>query len=191
MKRSLSSKLLFVAILLASGLVGVGATRHSAKPRLRQITFEAERYAYTPNRVKVNVGDTLKITLRSRDVTHGFYLEGFDLNAYARPQLPAFFVQERGTESGEGDYRMVQTYTFVVDKIGKFRYRCSVTCGTMHPFMQGELIVGPNYPYTTAISLSIGLMLGALVYYGRAGRSGGKNDLPLPKLRAPSEENDR
>jgi plastocyanin len=204
MQRTVKSKLIFVGILLVSGAVGIGATRQTAKPRLREITFEAEKYAYTPSRLKVNVGDTLKISMVSKDVTHGFYLEGFDFNAYVRPELPGFFLEVRDSgedeeeeeeeeeedEGGQSTYRLVQTYTVVVDRIGKFRYRCSVTCGTMHPFMQGELIVGPNYPYTTAISLSIGLMLGALFYFSQTGRSEKKSrdesqPADKPKLKAP------
>jgi plastocyanin len=193
MKQTLKSKLIFVGILVLSGLVGVGATRQTAKPKLREITFEAHKYAYTPARLKVNVGDTLKITLRTRDVTHGFYLEGFDFNAYVRPQTRGFFVQQRDaedSEDGEDSFEEVQTYTLVVDKIGKFRYRCSVTCGPMHPFMQGELVVGPNYPYTTAISLSIGLMLGALLYFFQTERNAeekGKENLAEGQISSKGE----
>jgi heme/copper-type cytochrome/quinol oxidase subunit 2 len=33
----------------------------------------------------------------------------------------------------------------VADQPGSFRFRCSVTCGALHPFMIGKLNVGPNW----------------------------------------------
>jgi hypothetical protein len=46
-----------------------------------------------------------------------------------------------GNQRGSGpDYPL----TFVADRPGTFRLRCSVTCGAMHPFMIGKLQVGNN-----------------------------------------------
>ena len=53
---------------------------------------------------------------------------------------------------------------FVADKVGKFRFRCSVACGTLHPFMIGELIVGPNLPYLRAVGLAL-VVLAATLYF--------------------------
>lgn len=141
----------------------MGAVRYSSAPKLRKITFEAEKYAYTPARLKVNVGDTLLIKLVSKDVTHGFYLEGYDFDAFARAQFPYFFLKKYDEESNKFVHETVQSYQLVVDKPGKFRYRCSVTCGSMHPFMQGELIVGPNYLYAATIGICFGLIVASVL----------------------------
>ncbi|NIR49392.1 MAG: hypothetical protein GWN62_15515 [Aliifodinibius sp.] len=156
----------FIVIMLISGVIGMGAVRYTSKPTLREITFEAEKYAYTPARLKVNLGDTLLIKLVSKDVTHGFYLEGYDFDAFARAQFPYFFVKKYDEESKKFDHETVQSYRLLMDKPGKFRYRCSVTCGSMHPFMQGELIVGPNYAYAATIGLSFGLMIASVLLMG-------------------------
>lgn len=36
------------------------------------------------------------------------------------------------------------SFTFVAEQPGIFRFRCSVTCGELHPFMIGKLKVGQN-----------------------------------------------
>ncbi|MFQ6673349.1 MAG: hypothetical protein ACE5GH_01035 [Fidelibacterota bacterium] len=164
----IKSRLLFLAVVLISGVVTTGAVRDRASPRLREITFEAKKYAYRPHRIHVNLGDTLRIRLVSRDVTHGFFLEGFGIDAYVRAQYPYFYVRTTGGgEEEEGEYDVVESYTLIASKTGKFHYRCSITCGPMHPFMQGEMIVGPNYPYRAAMGLTVGVMIASLLGFSR------------------------
>jgi heme/copper-type cytochrome/quinol oxidase subunit 2 len=45
--------------------------------------------------------------------------------------------------------------TFVADKEGSFRLRCSVTCGAFHPFMTGKLEVGQNLLIWRATALAV------------------------------------
>jgi cytochrome c oxidase subunit 2 len=160
------NKLKVAGILLVCGIAAVLMSHYAYQPQLREVTFEAEQYAYTPARLKVNVGDTLKLKLVSKDVTHGFYLEGYDFDAYARSQFPYFFIRKYNADSGKMESETVQDHTIILDKRGKFRYRCSVTCGSMHPFMQGELIVGPNYAYAATVGLSFGLLVASIMFIG-------------------------
>ncbi len=161
MKRILMKKLLRVGLLLLlGGVTGFLWARYPlTPPQQRSLTITAHKYAYDPPVLEVNRGDRVRIRLVARDVTHGFYLEGYDLDAKARPDNPTFWL--RRPSQGEA-YEEVKEISFVADRTGKFHYRCSITCGYMHPFMQGELIVRPNYLYPASLGLLAALAVGML-----------------------------
>lgn len=151
-----------LAALIAGTVLWQGLGR--PQPVERSLTLEAQKYGYTPAVIRVNRGDRITLRLKAKDVTHGFFLEGYDIEAKARPEMPLFWMRRPST--GE-DYRTVEEIHFVADREGKFRYRCSVTCGYMHPFMQGELIVGPNRLFSTSILLAVAVTLLSLVWFAR------------------------
>lgn len=122
------------------------------------IVVLAKQYDYQPNRIVVNQGDVIHIRLGSYDVVHGFYLEGYDIEAEVYPgKIPFKFRHP----SEKGKFSLVEEIVFTADRAGKFRYRCSVTCGPLHPFMLGELIVRPNYPYHIGMGATFGVLLAA------------------------------
>ena len=86
----------------------------------------ASIFEFSPAVLVVNPGDRVTIELTSIDVVHGLYLDGYSLQVSADPG-------------------QTETLTFTADRSGSFRFRCSVTCGDLHPFMIGKLRVGPNY----------------------------------------------
>ena len=108
-----------------------------------QVTLDARMFAFEPARLRVNQGDQVTITLVSTDVVHGFYLDGYGIDVRAEPGKPA-------------------QASFVADKQGKFRFRCSVSCGALHPFMIGELIVGPNVPLWRALAALLVVAVGTI-----------------------------
>ena len=84
----------------------------------------------------------LKIT--SKDVTHGFYLDGYGIKEVLYTDVTV-------------------TVKFVANQVGKFTFRCAVTCGNFHPYMIGELRVQPNVTFYTGIvlaSLIVMMMIG-------------------------------
>ncbi|MCL4299345.1 MAG: cupredoxin domain-containing protein [Anaerolineae bacterium] len=117
-------------------------------PTTRHFTLDSRQFAYEPGTLQVNQGDTVIISLTASDVVHGLYLDGYGLKTRVEP--------------GQS-----QTIQFVADKPGKFRYRCSVSCGTLHPFMIGELIVGPNTTFDRAVALLALVVGGMLIYLWR------------------------
>jgi len=117
----------------------------TAKPQTREIRLEASRFAYSPERIKVNKGDHVILTFAPQDVTHGVYIDGYDMKAEAAPGKTAVL-------------------DFVADKPGTFRVRCSVNCGELHPFMIGLLAVQPNSPFIGAAMAVLLVGLGATAY---------------------------
>lgn len=148
---------LFVVVLFAAG--GVWACgRRSGAAETRVIQMTARQYAFSPATIRVNLGDTLVFRLQSADVMHGFYLEGHDVEAVITPQSP--YVELRHPSTPDARPQKVEEIVVTANRTGKFRYRCSHTCGTMHPFMMGELIVAPNRLYIASTWGLAGLTLG-------------------------------
>jgi cytochrome c oxidase subunit II len=116
----------------------------------REVRILARQYAYAPGVLRVSQGDRVTLVLEAEDVTHGLYLDGYDVDLVAVP----------GRASRA---------TFVADRPGKFRLRCSKVCGTLHPFMLGELIVTPNSLFWRAIGITVLAAVGTVVFL-RAGR---------------------
>ena len=113
-------------------------------PTDRTFHIQASRFEYTPAVLTANPGDRVTIELTATDVVHGLSIDGYNLATTADPGQTA-------------------RLTFVADRQGSFRFRCTVTCGNMHPFMIGKLEVGQNLMFWRAIALS-GLALVAGIW---------------------------
>jgi len=99
------------------------------KPGLRQIgdkEYEAVMvgfiFSYAPDKLEVPAGSTVKFTITSKDVVHGFQIVGTNVNMMTVP--------------GEVNHL---TYTF--DKPGEYLILCNEYCGAGHEVMQARLIV--------------------------------------------------
>jgi heme/copper-type cytochrome/quinol oxidase subunit 2 len=133
---------------------------HLIKPKDVYFHIVAQRFFYTPNTIVVNQGDRVHLYLSSKDVTHGFYLEGYDTDAIIRPGITEIQVQHPLISS---KYFPAKSIVFTASKSGKFRYRCSITCGYLHPFMMGVMIVKPNSLFYQAIGLMLGILLASFI----------------------------
>jgi len=146
------NKAIALAIWVALALVIAFAPLPAgAAPAERHVRLEARSFDYSPNVIRVNRGDRVVLTLEAVDVVHGFYLDGHDVQVEAEPGLPA-------------------QVSFVAGQPGKFRFRCSVSCGPLHPFMIGELIVEPN-PFWRALGLALVATLGTLTFASEVRRT--------------------
>lgn len=136
------------ASLLMFGLVGVGIAAippfsDPGPPTTQRVVVVAGDFTYLPSEVRINPGDEVMLRLESQDVVHGLAIDGYDVNLTAEPGRPA-------------------EVTFTADKPGKFRFRCSVACGSLHPFMVGNLRVGPDRLLWKTAGLTILATLGGI-----------------------------
>ncbi len=116
-----------VLTIAALGVILFASTGQAVTvSREKMIEVRARKFSYSPNIIDVNKGDTVVLKLISEDVTHGFFLDGYDVEMYVHP--------------GE-----TRTVMIKADKTGRFAFRCSMTCGELHPYMIGYFRVRPNY----------------------------------------------
>jgi cytochrome c oxidase subunit 2 len=132
----------FVGLAL---VVSLRPTPIPTAPVTHHVTMTADQFAFDPPVLQVNRGDRVLLTLQAADVVHGFYLDGYGIETRVEPGIS-------------------QQVEFTADRVGKYRYRCSVSCGTLHPFMIGELVVTPNLPFARALGLTL-VVLGATLFY--------------------------
>jgi len=105
-------------------------------PSERVIRVEASRYAYSPPVLKVNRGDRVTLELVATDVVHGLSIDSYGLETSAEPGRTARLI-------------------FDANRVGTFRFHCTVTCGNMHPFMTGKIQVGNDYVMWRAAGLAL------------------------------------
>jgi heme/copper-type cytochrome/quinol oxidase subunit 2 len=113
----------------------------ASTPIERTFHIEASRFKYSLAILSVNPGDRVTIELAAMDVVHGLSIDGYNLETTSDPGQTA-------------------RLTLIADHQGSFRFRCTVTCGNMHPFMIGKRQVGQNNLLWRAAMLA-GLVLAA------------------------------
>ena len=82
----------------------------------------ARKWEFVPATIEVDEGDTVLLTIKSEDVSHGFFLSAFNVKETLSPGKTV-------------------NIEFVADKKGTFSFVCSVFCGDGHSRMAGTLVV--------------------------------------------------
>jgi cytochrome c oxidase subunit 2 len=155
-----------VAATAVAGAAAMGWTLAGAPtaPEDRTFHVRARSFAFEPAVLRVRQGDRVTLHLAAEDVVHGFFLEGHGIDATLFPLRREFDLRVAGKRE------KANAVTFTADRAGKYRYRCSVSCGAMHAFMSGELIVEPNRLWPSAAAAAVGLSLVAVLVLGRKAR---------------------
>lgn len=128
--------------------IGAGLNTGAVAPaqEVKKIHVKLSTFKFRPSVIKVNQGDSVQLVLEGVDLTHGFYIDGYDI----------------GMEVKHAETKVLE---FVADKAGAFRIRCNVPCGNLHPFMTGKLIVEPDYRGYAFLLASFALPALALLYF--------------------------
>ena len=91
----------------------------------RTIDVTVSRYAFSPERIEVHVGDRVRLNIASVDGTHGFQVKALGLNAHIPAGGRTVAVDVTPTE------------------VGTFEINCSEYCGRGHGRMKASFIVMP------------------------------------------------
>lgn len=102
----------------------LGLAPASQPPQPRKVVIEAERFSFSPSRIKLTEGEEIDIVLRSADTAHGFEVEGTDISI----RIP---------KRGRGEV----VVRYKASAAGRFKYECNRMCGAGHHFMRGEIVV--------------------------------------------------
>ncbi len=134
----------YVVIILGTLIIAIFPLRNTqGVPGDKVLEIKASQFQFTPGTIRVKPGDQITISLTSLDVAHGIYLDGYNLNL-------------------EADPGQTNSLTFKADREGVFRFRCSISCGSLHPFMIGKLQVGSNLLFLRGAGISLLVVLAVL-----------------------------
>jgi cytochrome c oxidase subunit 2 len=93
---------------------------------VKEFEITASRFEFQPEKIEVQEGDRVKLTLRSTDTKHGLAIA--ELNVKVK-------IPKGGAPV---------TTEFVASQPGTFVIKCSEYCGPGHKKMLGTLVVAPK-----------------------------------------------
>ena len=123
MKRIRRARLLATAMLPMLAMIPV-QDRAQERPPDRRIEIVAERFNYSPSRIRVRRGATVEFVLTSDDTYHGFFFPQFGVNLMISPP---------------GKDEATVRITFA--EAGEYVFECSRPCGAGHNTMRGVVVV--------------------------------------------------
>ena len=118
-KNILPSLLAFVSLCAISLLTGAG---HVSAKDVPVVEITAKRFAFSPDKITLKRGQTVKLRLHSEDVTHGFFLRPLKLDE----EIPAGQTTE---------------VTVTPQEAGTFTTICDHFCGANHGNMNMTIVV--------------------------------------------------
>ena len=113
----------FLMALIVATALAAQDPRSTAKPD-KVVSISAERFAFSPSKIKLKQGMVVEFVITSEDTDHGFRIPSANIDA-AIPQ------------QGKGELKI----RFVAKEKGVFPFECSRACGAGHNLMRGTIVV--------------------------------------------------
>jgi cytochrome c oxidase subunit 2 len=112
-----------LCLILLAAIPVAGQEAPARKPD-RRVNITAERFTFSPSRIKVKQGQEVEFIVTSEDTSHGF-------------RIPAAGIDAEVPQQGKGELRV----RFIAREKGRFAFECSRPCGAGHNLMRGEIVV--------------------------------------------------
>lgn len=114
----------WILLLGGSAVLWAGVRSHAQEqaPTRRDFTLSAHKFAFSPNRIEVQRGDIVRVTLQAEDIAHSFTIDDYRIAKRAAPGQPV-------------------TFEFRADQPGTFRFYCNLKQDDGCKDMVGELVV--------------------------------------------------
>ncbi len=109
-------------VTLVAGLLAVASPSARAQDEPRVIMITAKRFEFSPNLITLARGETVKLQIKSEDVTHGLFVRPLGIDTE--------IVPGRVTE-----------LTVTPETAGTYRAICDHFCGAGHGGMKMTIIV--------------------------------------------------
>lgn len=90
--------------------------------QVKEFNVELFNFGFNPEVIEVNAGDTVRLNVTTKDISHGIGINEYMINKRVDP----------------GQTVVVE---FVANKKGEFRIYCTIPCGEGHLTMEARLIV--------------------------------------------------
>jgi cytochrome c oxidase subunit II len=113
-----------LSLALLAAPLALGAPDDLQRKPDKVISISAERFVFSPSKIRVKQGSLVEFVLTSDDTDHGF-------------RIPSANIDLAIPQQGRGEVRV----RFVAKEKGVYRFECSRACGAGHNLMRGTLIV--------------------------------------------------
>jgi cytochrome c oxidase subunit II len=110
-----------LALLGWVGLASLSA--QDTKPD-KVISITAERFTFSPSKIRVPQGAIVELVITSEDTDHGF-------------RIPRANIDVAIPQRGKGEVRV----RFIAKEKGVYAFECSRACGAGHNLMRGQIVV--------------------------------------------------
>jgi len=131
MTRQSTFRVAAAGLALVASLLAVASPPARAQDEPRVIVITAKRFEFSPNQITLAKGETVKLQVKSEDVTHGLFVRPLGIDTE--------IVPGRVTE-----------LTVTPETAGTYRAICDHFCGAGHGGMKMTIVVEERPPSAAA-----------------------------------------